>query len=251
MVQQLRRYALFLATPDSEFVKEMYGGYFNVFVSTYGEEGDQWDLYRVVDGEFPDEKELDKYEGFVISGSSHDAFGSDDWILKLCSLCLKLDQMKKKILGICFGLQIISRIRGGKVGRARRGPDMGLREITIAKDLIKPGGYFGEEIPTSLSIIKCHQDEVLEAPESAKVVGYSDKYDVEMFFIEDHIFCIQGHPEYNKAILFEIIDRVHHRKIIEKEFADKAKATMEKAEPDRKRWETLCKNFLKGRSDLV
>lgn len=29
-----------------------------------------------------------------------------------------------------------------------------------------------------------------------------------MYSIEDHLFCIQGHPEYNKEILFEIVDRV-------------------------------------------
>lgn len=29
-----------------------------------------------------------------------------------------------------------------------------------------------------------------------------------MFSIEDHFFCVQGHPEYNKEILFEIVDRV-------------------------------------------
>jgi hypothetical protein len=37
----------------------------------------------------------------------------------------------------------------------------------------------------------------------------------------------------------------------QQDFADKAKATMENAEPDRKQWQTLCKNFLKGRSEQV
>lgn len=245
MVKQ-KRYALFLATPDSEFVKKTYGGYFNVFKSILADEGEHWDAFRVVAGEFPDEKDLDNYDGFVISGSSHDAFADDDWILKLCSLVEKLDQMKKKVLGICFGHQIICRIRGGKVGRARRGPDLGLRRITIVKDAVEPGSYFGDEIPTSLAIIKCHQDEVLELPESAKVIAHSDKYDVEMFSIEDHFFCIQGHPEYNREILFEIIDRVLGFGYINQEFADAAKGTMDNTEPDRKLWKTVCKNFLKG-----
>lgn len=76
------------------------------------------------------------------------------------------------------------------------------------KDAITPGSYFGDEIPDSIDIIKLHQDEVLVLPEGAKVLAYSDKYEVEMFSIEDHLFCIQGHPEYNKEILFEIVDRV-------------------------------------------
>ncbi|XP_010525777.1 PREDICTED: gamma-glutamyl peptidase 5 [Tarenaya hassleriana] len=251
MVEQ-RRFALFLATPDSEFVKKTYGGYYNVFLSTFADEGEQWDLFRVVDGEFPGDDDLHCYDGFVISGSPHDAFADSDWILKLCSICQKLDDMKKKVLGICFGHQIICRIKGGKVGRSPGGLDMGLRNITIAKEAVKPEGYFGEEIPTSLAIIKCHQDQVLELPETATVLASSDFCNIEMFSVGDHILCIQGHPEYNKDILFEIIDRVHLTlKLIQKEFADKAKGTMENAEADRKRWETLCKNFLKGRSDRV
>ncbi|CAH8263285.1 unnamed protein product [Arabidopsis lyrata] len=251
MVNEQKRFALFLATSDSTFVKKTYGGYFNVFVSTFGEDGEQWDLFRVIDGEFPDDKDLDKYDGFVISGSLHDAFGDDDWIVKLCSLCQKLDDMKKKVLGICFGHQILSRIKGGKIGRASIGLDMGLRSITMVKDAVKPGGYFGSQIPKSLAIIKCHQDEVFELPESATLLAYSDKYNVEMCSYGNHFLGIQGHPEYNKEILFEIIDRVVNLKLMEQEFADKAKATMDNAEPDRKQWQTLCKNFLKGRSEQV
>ncbi|KAL1192513.1 Gamma-glutamyl peptidase 5 [Cardamine amara subsp. amara] len=251
MVNEQKRFGLFLATCDSTFVKKTYGGYFNVFVDTFGEDGEQWDLFRVIDGEFPDDKDLDKYDGFVISGSLHDAFGDEDWILKLCSLCQKLDEMKKKVLGICFGHQILSRIKGGKIGRASQGLVMGLKTITFAKDAIKPDGYFGNMIPSSLAIIKCHQDEVWELPESATLLAYSDKCNVEMVSIGNHFLGIQGHPEYNKEILFEIIDRLVNMKLMEQDFADKAKATMEIAEPDRKQWQTICKNFLKGRSEQV
>ena len=106
MVDQ-KKFALFLATPDSEFVKKAYGGYHNVFVETFGDEGEHWDSFRVVEGEFPEEKDLEKYDGFVISGSSHDSFQNDPWILKLCEIVKKLDEMKKKVLGICFGHQVI------------------------------------------------------------------------------------------------------------------------------------------------
>ncbi|XP_010438161.1 PREDICTED: gamma-glutamyl peptidase 3 [Camelina sativa] len=249
--QKKKRFALFLATSDSDFVKKTYGGYFNVFVSTFGEEGEQWDLFRVIDGDFPDEKDLDKYDGFVISGSPHDAFADADWIVKLCEVCQKLDEMKKKVLGICFGHQIITRVKGGKIGRARKGADMGLRRISIAKDNEKLRGHFGGEVPASLAIIKCHQDEVLELPESATVLASSEICEVEMFSIGDHLLCIQGHPEYNKEILFEIVDRVLNMKRMEQEFADKAKSTMDTAQPDRDLWQKLCKSFLKGRSEQV
>lgn len=156
---------------------------------------------------------------------------------------------------------------------------MGLRSITIAKDDVKLAGYFGGEVPASLAIIKCHRDEVLELPESATVLATSEVCEVEMFSIGDHFLCIQGHPEYNKEILFEIVERVVNLKLMEvcssiissvisvskllsidcnviqlfcvffflqQEFADKAKKTMETAQPDRNLWQKLCKNFLKS-----
>lgn len=101
-----KRYALLLAARDSEYVKKAYGGYFNVFVAAFGEEGERWDLFSVVDGDFPEIDELDKYDGFVVSGSPYDAYGNDYWILKLCFLLQTLDSMGKKILGICFGHQV-------------------------------------------------------------------------------------------------------------------------------------------------
>lgn len=92
---------------------------------------------------------------------------------------------------------------------------MGLRSITMVKDAVKPGDYFGSQIPKSLVIIKCHQDEVIELPESATLIAYSDKCNVEMCSYGNHFLGIQGHPEYNKEILFEIIDRVVNMKLME------------------------------------
>lgn len=243
-----KRYALFLAAKDSDYVQEVYGGYFNVFVAAFGEEGERWDLFRVVEGDFPDLNELHKYDGFVVSGSPHDAYGNEKWILQLCFMLQTLDAMQKKILGICFGHQVLCRSLGGKVGKAYTGWDVGLRRVRIANDLT-PCSFLEDlgEIPGSLSIIECHRDEVWEVPIGAEVIGFSDKTGVEMFAIGDHILGIQGHPEYTKDILCNLIDRLLNNNSIESEFAEKAKFGLEIGEPDRKCWEKICRNFLKGK----
>ena len=101
-----KRYAVLLATKDSDYAKKVYGGYFNVYLAAFGEEGESWDLFRVIDDEFPDVNKLQNYDGFVVSGSPSDAYGNDIWILKLCLLLQTLDAMEKKVLGICFGHQV-------------------------------------------------------------------------------------------------------------------------------------------------
>lgn len=91
---------------DSDYVKKLYDGYFNVFLQAFREEGENWDLFRVVEGQFPNIEDLDKYDGFVISGSPYDAYAHDLWILRLCFLLRTLDAMQKRVLGICFGHQV-------------------------------------------------------------------------------------------------------------------------------------------------
>ncbi|KAI3811361.1 hypothetical protein L1987_21082 [Smallanthus sonchifolius] len=245
-----RRYALLLAARDSEYVKKVYGGYFNVFVAAFGEEEEQkerWDMYRVVDGEFPDMNELQGYDGFVVSGSPYDAYGDDNWILELCFLLQTLDSMQKKVLGICFGHQVLCRALGGKIGKSQSGWDIGLRKVNFVKDF-SPCGFLETlvEKPTALTIIECHQDEVWEVPVGAEVVAYSDKTGIEMFTIGDHILGIQGHPEYSKDILNNLIDRLLHQDFIEIELANDARSKLEIAEPNRKCWQEICKTFLKG-----
>ncbi|KAL6984943.1 glucosinolate gamma-glutamyl hydrolase [Sarracenia purpurea var. burkii] len=246
--EKKKKYALLLACKDSEYVKEVYGGYFNVFVSTFGEEGETWELFRVVDGEFPGADELQSYDGFVVSGSPYDAYGDDLWILKLCFLLQSLDALRKKVLGICFGHQVLCRALGGKVGKAFNGWDIGLRKVRIVKDLSPCRFLDGldDKVPPALSIIECHQDEVWEIPVGAEVIAISDKTNVEMFTIGDHILGIQGHPEYTKDILNNLIDRLLTTDSIEKSFAEDVKSKLEIAEPDRKCWENICKMFLKG-----
>ncbi|CAA6671028.1 unnamed protein product [Spirodela intermedia] len=235
-VEGERRYALLLAAKDSDYVRKAYGGYFNVFVEAFGEEGDRWDLFRVVDGEFPDASELRKYHGFVVSGSPHDAYGDDLWILRLCFLLQTLHAMRKRVLGICFGHQGT----GGRVGKANRGWNIGIRKVNMVEER-NLARFFGgglRETPTSPSIIKIHRDEVIAS---------SDQTTVEAFCVGDHLLGIQGHPEYTKDILCSLVDRLASQNFIESEFAEGVKASIEATEPDRRFWQSACRSFLKGR----
>ncbi|KAK1293465.1 hypothetical protein QJS10_CPB17g00108 [Acorus calamus] len=243
-----RRYALLMAARDSDYVKKLYGGYLNVFVDAFGDDGDRWDLFRVVDGEFPEAGELDAYDGFVVSGSPYDAYGNDLWIVRLCLLLRRLNDMGKKVLGICFGHQVLCRALGGKVGRACNGWDIGVRQVTMVDNLPSCGflEHLGE-MPDKFMIMECHQDEVWEVPIGADVIAFSEKTGVEMFSIGDNILGIQGHPEYTHDILYNLIDRLVNNSNIDSDFASEARKTLEAAEPHRKLLEKMCKSFLKWR----
>ncbi|KAH9622166.1 hypothetical protein KSS87_017024 [Heliosperma pusillum] len=241
-----KKYAVLLCAEDSEYVKKKYGGYFGVFVRMLREEGELWSVFRVAGNEFPDEKEIESYDGFVITGSCNDAHSNELWICKLLALLKNLDSLKKKVLGICFGHQILGRSLGGKTGRASSGWDIGLRTIHISQSTSK--GLSNLKIPSTLDIIECHRDEVLELPSKVEVIARSNKTSIEMFKYGDHMMGIQGHPEYNKDILVHLIDRLLQKDFIEGTYANELRAKyMESREPDKEAWRKLCVGFLKGR----
>ncbi|KAL8150835.1 hypothetical protein V2J09_020643 [Rumex salicifolius] len=160
-----KRFAVLLCAEDSEYVKKNYGGYFGVFVAMLAEGDEIWDVYKVAAGELPaGDDEIGAYDGFVITGSCNDAHGDDIWISDLLKFIQKLDSMKKKILGICFGHQILGRALGGKIGRSLTGWDIGVRTVYLSS---ASSNFFSSlSIPNVLSIIECHQDEETLANQS-------------------------------------------------------------------------------------
>lgn len=236
-----QKFAVLLCAEDSDYVKKIHGGYYCVFVRMLMEEGERWDVFKVACGEFPADGEIGDYEGFVITGSCNDAHGEESWIRDLLNLIAKLDAMKKRVLGICFGHQILGRALGGKIGRARSGWDIGITKVHL-----NPSPIFTYlKMPDSLSVIEAHRDEIWELPPRAEILAWSKKTGIEMFRYDDHFMGIQGHPEYTKDIILHLIQRYHD--LIEESLAEDARVKLRKSEPDREAWRKLCTSFLKGR----
>ncbi|KAI6701605.1 hypothetical protein NL676_015929 [Syzygium grande] len=237
-----RRFAVLLCAEDSEYMRRQYGGYHGVFRGMLAEDGEAWDVYRAAAGDLPGDGQIGLYDGFVITGSCSDAHGDDAWICRLIGLLRKLDSMKKRVLGICFGHQILGRALGGRVERAKSW-DIGLRTVQLSPSFKR---FSSLELPAQLSVIECHQDELKELPAKAEVIAWSDKTGIEMFTYGDHMMGIQGHPEYTRDILVHLVDRLFLRGLITGSYADELKASMGACEPDREAWKRLCISFLKG-----
>ncbi|GLJ14144.1 hypothetical protein SUGI_0227000 [Cryptomeria japonica] len=239
-----RRFGVLLCAPDQDYVNKMYGGYFSLFKGILSEAEEKWDLFKVLEGEFPAMEEVYKYDGFVVSGSRFDAHGNDVWILDLCRFLQTLHTMRIKVLGICFGHQILCRALGGKIGRAVIGWDIGLRKITVSKRLSTK--HFGLEIPSIIRVLECHQDQVYKVPLGAEIIASSDKTSIEMFSFGDHILGVQGHPEYTSDILLNFIDNLLDKSCIQVKLSEEAKASLANSQPDKEIWEKICKSFLKS-----
>jgi len=56
-------------------------------------------------------------QGIVITGSVSDSFGQDPWIVRLRAELAAAAGRGQRILGVCFGCQIMAIVLGGKVGQ--------------------------------------------------------------------------------------------------------------------------------------
>jgi len=77
---------------------------------------------------------LDDIDAILMTGSKYDAFDDDPWILKLVEYTKEvLDQRRVRIIGVCFGHQIVGRALGVKVGRSEKGWETSVLAVDLTK----------------------------------------------------------------------------------------------------------------------
>ena len=54
-----------------------------------------------------------------MTGSRRDSFATDEWNMQLRSLLKNAYNRQQRILGVCFGDQLMSIVLGGKVGESQ------------------------------------------------------------------------------------------------------------------------------------
>ena len=97
--------------------------------STSGLDITKWDVVSAQ--EYPKLADID---AILITGSPHDAFADDAWIVRLLHFTEEiLAQRRVRIVGVCFGHQIVSRALGAKVGRSEAGWEVSVTAMDLTK----------------------------------------------------------------------------------------------------------------------
>lgn len=240
-----RKFAILLAGHASEYIRNTYGGVSSLFKHMLSDVGETWDTYHVVDGNFPSDDDLHKYEGFIVTGSFEDAHGSTPWVLHLCDVIQKAHRMKRKLLGICFGHQVISRALGGKTGRSAHGWELGLKKVVLVADAMYSKPY-ALKLPSSLSILEIHQDEVYKVPPGGEVLASSENTGIEIFAMGNQVLGIQGHPEFTEDITLDILDGYSRKQRVSEEVIRQAKLSLREGKADHEILKKMCKSFIKA-----
>ena len=155
--------------------------------------------YEIQTGEYPDE--LDECDAYLITGSKVSAYDDLPWIIELKKFIRTLHQHQKKLVGICFGHQLIAEALGGSVERAKEGWNVGIHAATLKKNTVLFGSAQQE-----FNLIYNHQDQVLKIPQESILLASCINCPVAMLAIEDHILSFQGHVEFNKAYAQDLLE---------------------------------------------
>jgi GMP synthase-like glutamine amidotransferase len=156
--------------------------------------GAEWsiDIFNTTQGHYPDS--FADYDAVMLTGSKADSFSQEPWVVELRQRVAGILAAKQKLVGVCFGHQLVGLCLGAKVGRAPQGWGSG-RMTYQWHDPEFPQAQGREEV----SLLASHQDQVLELPAGARLLASSDFCPVAAFAVDDHVFCVQAHPEFVEA----------------------------------------------------
>lgn len=140
--------------------------------------------------------DLNSCDGYILSGSPKAAYEKDPWIIELGDFIRKAHTLKKKIVGICFGHQLIAHSLGGLAEKSPSGWGVGVHKFQILehREWMKPKLTTPKQ---TMALLFSHQDQVTRLPEDSTLLAGNKFCPYQMFTIGNHILGMQGHPEFN------------------------------------------------------
>ncbi|ETO30764.1 hypothetical protein RFI_06356 [Reticulomyxa filosa] len=235
----------------------------------YARGEEQWRKYLCYKGEIPSRKDLDSCDALIISGSRFDAHDvGTGWIKSLQTLVAdlyfeKTPKKQTKILGLCFGAQLIANAIGGESNRSNVGWELGLKWVQFFPDTINrlfpllnnspsssSSSFSALNTTTGLNTLESHRDQILQVPPNALPLACSTRCPVEAFAtVDGRVLAIQGHPEFSKEFVQALIEYRFRSGVIDAQVRDQALESFRANNgatlaPDNHLWKELILHWL-------
>lgn len=172
------------------------GDHLHLFRRWLAGSGGQLELvpYDVVGGEPPGRP--DECDGWLCTGSRQSVNDAAPWIRDLRRVVTDIHSAGVPFVGVCFGHQMLAQALGGRVERSARGWGAGVHRIEMVGDHQE---WMRPPVDTGgLALHFMHQDQVVDLPPAATLLGRTDHCPNAMFQAGTS-FGVQAHPEFTPA----------------------------------------------------
>lgn len=155
--------------------------------------------YDVQRGEYP--AAVEDHPAYLITGSPAGVYDPLPWIAPLEDF-LRAAKGKARLVGICFGHQVMAEAFGGHVEKSERGWGVGLQHYGIWRRPV-----WMADAPAAIAVPVSHQDQVVTLPPQAEVLAGSDFSPFGMLaYPGQDAISMQFHPEFEPAFSKALIE---------------------------------------------
>jgi GMP synthase-like glutamine amidotransferase len=174
-----------------------YGRYDLMIASLLGE-GYSGFTYEVLAGQFPGGPE--DRDAYIVTGSAAGVYEDHPWIPPLKDF-LREAKGKAKLVGICFGHQIMAAAFGGRVEKSEKGWGIGLHRYDVREQASWMDPVDSFSIPVS------HQDQIVEQPPASRILAASPFTSFAALEYQDQAaISFQCHPEFTHGYAQDLIE---------------------------------------------
>lgn len=228
----MTRIAILEAGHPPRSLQPRFGTYAGMFATLLGSELIEA-TYDVTHGAYPARAE--DHPAYLITGSSAGVYDDLPWIEPLRRFLIAA-KGKAKLVGICFGHQIMAEAFGGRVAKSDKGWGIGLHDYRVNGGAGWTGGASHIAVPV------CHQDQVLVQPPGTTLIGGNDFCPLGILAWDDQpAMSVQFHPEFDPAFVDALID------LLGDEIPDPETAHLSLEQPnDRERVADWIKRFVEA-----
>jgi GMP synthase (glutamine-hydrolysing) len=179
---------------------ERFGEYPDMFVRLLGSRDPtlSFQVYDVRCCDYP--ASLDENDAYIITGSKHGVYEDLPWIHRLLDYVRELHAARHKLIGICFGHQVVAQALGGRVAKADVGWGVGIHHHHF---LCRPAWFDDGDL--DFPVLVSHQDQVLVPAPGSERLASSEFCPFAVCQIGSHILTLQGHPEFEPGYSREIM----------------------------------------------
>lgn len=195
--------------PDS--LDPALGDYPDMFTRLLADEGFTFRIYKVLEGELPQTPA--DCDGWLITGSRFGVYEDHAFIKPMEDFIRSAFAARIPVVGICFGHQLMAQAMGGRVEKYDGGWSVG------------PTEYQFDTGPVVLNA--WHQDQVVDLPPTAKVIGRNAFCDNAALLYDDVGLSIQAHPEFSREVIQGLMT-TRGRGVVPDDRLDRAEAQLDR-----------------------